>query len=104
MIDNVSSLTYLNSLSAPGKNSNSPEKVKDAAQQFEALMIAQLLKSAKGDDASGGWLGTGEEDETGQTSIEMAEQQFASVIAKNGGLGLTKFIVGGLEQKAGIKK
>ena len=98
MIDNVSSLTYLNSVGNPSKNTNSPEKVKAAAQQFEALLIGQLLKTAKGSD-NGGWLGTGEEDQPGQTSVDMAEQQFASVIAKNGGLGLTKFIVQGLEKK-----
>jgi Rod binding domain-containing protein len=84
MIDNVSSLSYLNSIEKPSKNVNSPEKIKDAAQQFEALLIGQLLKTAKASGSSG-WLGSGEEDEPGQVSVDMAEQQLASVIAKNGG-------------------
>jgi peptidoglycan hydrolase FlgJ len=98
MIDNISSLTYLNGIANPAKNSNSPQKVKDAAQQFEALLINQLLKTAK-ESGSSGWLGAGDDDETGQTSVDMAEQQLATVIAKNGGLGLTKFIAQGLEKK-----
>jgi Rod binding domain-containing protein len=99
MIDNISSLTYLNALGKP-KTTDSPEKIKAAAQQFEAILIGQLLKTAKA-SGSAGWLGTGEgrEDEPGQVSVDMAEQQLASVIAKNGGLGLTKFIVKGLEKK-----
>lgn len=98
MIANISSLTYLNGAANPNKSSNSPEKVKDAAQQFEALLINQLLKTAK-DSGSSGWLGGGDDDETGQTSVDMAEQQLATVIAKNGGLGLTKFISQGLVKK-----
>jgi peptidoglycan hydrolase FlgJ len=98
MIDNISSLTYLDTVANPAKNSNSPEKVKGAAQQFEALLINQLLKTAK-ESGSSGWLGAGDDDETGQASIELAEQQLSNVIAKNGGLGLTKFIVQGLEKK-----
>ena len=74
MINNISSLTYLKGAANPNKNSNSPEKVKDAAQQFEALLINQLLKTAK-DSGSSGWLGAGDDDETGQTSVDMAEQQ-----------------------------
>jgi peptidoglycan hydrolase FlgJ len=77
---------------------DSPEKIKDAAQQFEALMMQQLLKTAR-EDGSEGWLGTGEEDQTGQTAIDMAEQQLASVMSKNGGLGLTKVVTQGLERK-----
>jgi peptidoglycan hydrolase FlgJ len=85
-------------LNTAAKSKNSPDKIKDAAEQFEALMMQQLLKSARADGEQG-WLGTGEEDQTGQTAVDMAEQQLASVMSKNGGLGLTKVIAQGLEKK-----
>ena len=99
-MNNISSL-YSGTL--PGvapKNSNSPEKIKGAAEQFEALMIGQLLKTARQSGSSSGWLGTGEEDEAGQTSVDMAEQQLASVMAKSGGFGLTKMITQDLTKKS----
>ena len=42
-----------------------PENVAAAAKQFEALMIAQLLKEARGGE--GGWLGSGED--TGSATV-----------------------------------
>jgi hypothetical protein len=35
-----------------------PAKIRDAAQQFEALLIGQLLETAS---QGGGWLGSGED-------------------------------------------
>ena len=97
MINNISALGAL----APTANSQKPaNKVKDAAEQFEGLMFAQLLKTAR-ESGSSGWLGTGENDEAGETSIDLAEQQLASVMAKGGGLGLTKLITQGLQPKVG---
>lgn len=79
---------------------NSPEKVKAAAQQFESLMIAELMKTSREASAEGGgWMGTGEDDQTGQNALEMAEQQFASVMSKAGGLGMQTFITNHLLQK-----
>ena len=98
MTNNISSLSGLNWTGGTSSNTSSPEKIKGAAQQFEALMIGQLLKTSREASSSSGWLGTGD-DEPGQTSLDMAEQQLASVMSKNGGLGLTKFIVQGLEKK-----
>lgn len=96
MINNVSSLGPL----APSMNPKpSANKIKNAAEQFQGLMFSQLLKTAR-ESGSSGWLGTGDEDEAGQTSIELAEQQLASVMAKGSGLGLTKLITQGLEPKS----
>jgi len=83
-----------------GKGSvDSPEKIKKAAEQFEALMIAQMLKSSHETDSSG-WLGTGQ-DQGGQTGMQLAEEHFASLIASKGGLGLSKFITANLVRKSG---
>ncbi|MBI4873282.1 MAG: rod-binding protein [Acidobacteria bacterium] len=72
-----------------------PAKVKDAACQFEALLIGQMLKAAR-EAGSSGWLGTGE-DHSGESALEMAEQQFAQVMAAQGGLGLARMVIAGLQ-------
>jgi Rod binding domain-containing protein len=68
-------------------------KARGAAQQFESLLIAQLLKSTH--ESGGGWLGTGD-DQSGQAAMDYAEEQFASALVAGGGLGLTKIIEKGL--------
>ena len=73
---------------------DSPEKIKSSAQQFEAMLIGQMMKSSHG---PGGWMGT--EDESGSALGEMAEQQFAQVLASNGGMGLAKLVALGLKGK-----
>jgi flagellar protein FlgJ len=72
-----------------------PEKVRDAAKQFEALLIEQMIRSARA-SGSGDWMGAGE-DQTGVALSEMAEQQFAQLLASNGGLGLANLVADGLE-------
>lgn len=69
-------------------------KIKDAATQFESLLIGQLLKSVRD---SGGWLGSAEDDAPGATMLEVAEQHLAQVLAAQGGLGLASMVIEGLE-------
>ena len=103
MINSVGSLMPGLAGATNSKPKDSPEKIKDAAQQFEALMIGQFLKTAREASGSGGgWLGTGE-DETGQIPMEMAEQQLAMTMAKQGGFGLTKTITRDLELSSASK-
>jgi Rod binding domain-containing protein len=64
-----------------------PEKVRDAAQQFEALLLGQILRAAR--ESSGA--------AASDCALDYAEQQFAAVMARNGGLGLASLIVKGLE-------
>jgi flagellar protein FlgJ len=78
-------------------SSDSPAKIKDAAQQFEALLLAQILHSAH--ESGSGWLGSGG-DSSSDSLGDYAEQQLAAVMAKNGGLGLAKMIAEGLERKS----
>ena len=70
-------------LAVPDTN---PESITKAAGDFEALLIAQLLRAARESD------GTAEAD----SIMEMAENQFASLMAKNGGLGLARLVTQGL--------
>ncbi len=82
-----------NTLSATASGSGQPGKGKrihDAAQQFESLMIGEMLKSVR-ENSSSGWMGSG--DSTGDDSaMGMAEAQFANALTAGGGLGLSKMI------------
>ena len=68
----------------------------DAAKQFEALLINEMLKSAHA-SGSGDWMGASE-DQSGSALSEMAEQQFAQLLASNGGVGLAKLVANGLSR------
>ena len=72
-----------------------PARARDAARQFEALLIGQMLRGVR--ESGAGWLGSGE-DASGDCATDFAEQQFAAVLAKNGGLGLADLIARGLEK------
>ena len=67
-------------------------KIRDAAQQFEALLIGQILETAR---QSGGWLGSA--DSASECATGFAEQQLAAMMARQGGLGLAKLIADGLK-------
>jgi flagellar protein FlgJ len=81
----------------PASATDSPAKIKDAAQQFEALLLAQILHSAH--ESGSGWLGSGG-DSSSDSLGDYAEEQLATVMAKSGGLGLAQMIAQGLERKA----
>lgn len=83
----------------PGLPAKKPIDASQTASDFEALLIGQMLKSARAD--SQGWFGTGE-DTSSASLIEMAEDQIAKVLAQGGGLGLGKMIRDSLQaQKTG---
>lgn len=91
-------LTRPSSIPEAGKGDDrNPEKIRDAATQFEAMMIEEMLRSAR-ESGSGAFSGT-EEDQTGSTMSDMAQQQFAQALAARGGFGLAKLVVAGLERK-----
>lgn len=78
-------------------NRTDPAKIENAAKQFESLLMAQILKSMH-EDGSGGWMGTGD-DASADSSMELAEEQFAQALSSRGGLGLSRIIVQGLTPK-----
>lgn len=65
-------------------------KLHTAAQQFEALMIGEMLKAAR-EDSQGGWLGE-DADSGSESAMDLAQSQFASGLASRGGLGLAAII------------
>jgi Rod binding domain-containing protein len=72
-------------------------KIRDAATQFEALLLAQMLKSVQ-EAASEGWLGAGG-DEAGGMMLQVAQEHLAQVLASQGGVGLANLVAGGLSRK-----
>jgi len=68
-------------------------KVKEIGAQFEALLVAQMLKQVR-ESGSGGWMGGGD-DQAGSTMVAAAEEMMAQALAAQGGLGLA-----GLVEKA----
>jgi Rod binding domain-containing protein len=76
---------------------DTPQKTKAAAEQFEALLVGQILKASH--EEEGGWLGTGE-DKTSDPAMQMADEYFARAISAHGGLGLARMITQGLDKTA----
>ena len=76
---------------------NDPAAILDAARQFEALLLAQMLRAAR-EAGADGWLGTGE-DQTASSAMGLAEEQFAQALSAQGGLGLANLIVSGLSEE-----
>jgi Rod binding domain-containing protein len=85
------------------KGASKKEQIASAAQQFEGLLIHQLLKSSASDDSKG-WLGTGEEDQAGLQAMEIAQEQFAGALAARGGLGLAQMVMSQLNKDSGTNK
>lgn len=71
-----------------------PKNAEEAARQFEALLIAQMLHSTR-EAASDG---DPDDDSSSETMFDVAGQHFAQMLANSGGLGLAKLIVKGLDR------
>ena len=81
----------LDSAAKPGNGG----KVAGAARDFEALLFGQILKASHGE---GGWLGTSDDD-AGTSAVGLAEEQLAQAMASSGGLGLSKLIESGINNR-----
>ncbi len=90
------STALTNRTDAAARKPDSPEKIKEAASQFEALLIASLIKTMR---ESSGWLSTGEEDQSGMHAMEFAEEQMAQALASQGGMGLAGLVADGLKKR-----
>lgn len=67
-----------------------PRDLAESAQQFESLLIEQMLRSMRKTEGEG-WMGGGS-DQAGSTLMEYAEQEMSRVIAAGGGFGLAKMV------------
>ena len=73
-------------------------KLHTAAQQFEALMIGEMLKAAHSDDSDDPLSGS--EDSGGDSAMQMAESQLSSALAAQGGFGLATMIENAMSRTA----
>ncbi len=86
----LNTLAFPATPSDPVAGDDKSAKIHKASQQFESLLIGEMLKSAR-EEGSEGWLGSG--GSTGDDSaMGMAESQLANALSQNGGLGLSKEI------------
>ena len=74
-----------------GETVPKPKNVAEAAQQFEALLLTQLLENTRPQGEP--------DDSVSETTWSLAAQQFAQVLSRNGGFGLAKLIAARLEGK-----
>jgi Rod binding domain-containing protein len=79
-----------------GVSDRNPTNASDAAKQFEALLIASMLKGSREGGAS--WLGTGE-DAAGESAIGFAEEHLSRVLASQGGLGIASMVAEALDSQ-----
>jgi Rod binding domain-containing protein len=79
---------------SPERSPARPELVRQAASEFEALLIAQMLRSAR--SASSLTSLDGEDSGSKDAVTEFAEQQLSDTLASAGGLGLANLVATGL--------
>jgi Rod binding domain-containing protein len=72
-------------------------KIANAAGQFEALLIGEMLKSVR-EASDDGWLGGGT-DSSAESAFGIAENQLAQTISQHGGFGMAKTIQHALERR-----
>jgi Rod binding domain-containing protein len=75
------------------KPKDDPAKIRKSATDFEAMLLNQLMRTARGDASDVG-------DQANSSLKELGEQQFAQALASSGGLGIAKMVVGGLTKHA----
>jgi len=92
-ISEVSSLT-----TQPTTAAATPKNAEEAARQFEGLLIAQMLRSAR-ESASDSQGEDG--DSESSTMFDLSDQQFAQMLAQKGGLNLSRLILDGLKTPGG---
>lgn len=87
-------LMEANGPSPSGCATQDPRSVHRVAQEFESLLISQLLKSMKQ-----GALG-GEDSGADESVMQYAQESMARVLSQNGGIGMASVIERALTQKS----
>jgi Rod binding domain-containing protein len=97
-MSDVGSLLGLGGSLPAGPEAHPQQRLNQVAQEFESLLIAQLMRGMRESGGAGGWLGCGE-DKSSAAISEFAEQMVARTLAASGGLGLASLISQGLRQQ-----
>jgi Rod binding domain-containing protein len=77
--------------------SSDDKKLGDAAKQFEAVMAGEILKAARA-SSQGGWLGSDQDDQIGEMTLELADQGLAQGLAAKGSFGVAKMVLANLHR------
>jgi Rod binding domain-containing protein len=68
-------------------------KLVDAAEQFEAMMMQEMLKPMRGGKDSWGGDETADSDSASDTISSFGTEAFAKAISKGGGFGIAKQVI-----------
>jgi peptidoglycan hydrolase FlgJ len=75
-----------------GIDAQKQAKLVDAAQQFEAMMLQEMLKPMRGGQDS--WGGNEKSDDSASDTISsFGTEAFAKAISKGGGFGIAKQVI-----------
>jgi flagellar protein FlgJ len=75
-----------------GLDAQKQAKLVDAAQQFEAMMLQEMLKPMRGEQDS--WGGEEKSDDSASGTISsFGTEAFAKAISKGGGFGIAKQVI-----------
>ena len=77
-----------------GAAKESPDKIHKSAMDFEALLLTEMLRSAREVGAS---TEDDQNSEVNSSLVDLGEQQFAQALAASGGLGIGKMVIAGLK-------
>lgn len=79
-----------------GCTTKDPKSIHRVAQEFESLLISQLMKSMKQGDL------TEEEKGANDSVMQYAQESMARVLSQRGGLGIAKVVERALTQKDAV--
>jgi flagellar protein FlgJ len=78
---------------APGLDVQKQAKLVDAAQQFEAMMLQEMLKPMRGGKDSWGGDDKSDSDSASDTISSFGTEAFAKAISKGGGFGIARQVI-----------
>jgi flagellar protein FlgJ len=77
----------------PGLDVQKQAKLVDAAQQFEAMMLQEMLKPMRGGKDSWGGDDKSDSDSASDTISSFGTEAFAKAISKGGGFGIARQVI-----------
>ena len=89
--------------SVPARAADDPAKMRDAAQQFEGMLLQEMLKPLQSSENK--WdSGDKDADKSMDTLSSYGIEAVATAISKGGGLGIAKKVVQQVNHEAALKK
>jgi flagellar protein FlgJ len=90
----------------PAFDGRKQAKLVDAAQQFEGMMLQEMLKPMRGGEGSWGGDDKSDDDSTADTISSFGTEALAKSISEKGGFGIAKQVIAqvGLEHQRSAEK